>query len=416
MQTISNAVERANTRYFYLDIFWMSIAFALEWYFLQVFAILLNATPSHLATLVSLRALLQVLGSGLSGWWLHRHRNAVVALRVPALTYRVILYLFMVFVPLLPFKNNQVDVLVALAVLCAIPTGITQGVFLSLLRSALSEQQLAKVVARRQILMSGTILVCVIGFGQLLERLPFPINYQIGFGIAFVASFLSWLSCQQIKLPQTAPAEVQKKTSPAVNVWKHPGYLRFSIVVFAICLFVFMASSIVQLHLVRNLGASDSWISFFGLFETGSGTLIMLFMDRLLRRFSAVRLITITAFATALQPLILGLTPTLPPYIAGQIAFGAGWYAVGVLLFNMLVEIAPKDGFSHYATRYQVLINISMFIGPLIGTFMIEHGLTLPVALFVIAAGRFGAAMLTRLIPRPKAVPAIRIGETAGAA
>jgi hypothetical protein len=412
--TISD-IERANTRYLYLDMAWMGVAFAMEWYFLQVFAIRLNATPAHLAALTSLRALLQVVGSGLCTWWLTRFPNPVASLRLPALVYRIILYLLMVFVPILPFPDHQVDALVALAVLCAIPTGITQGVFLSVLRQSVSERQLAKVVARRQILMSGAILVCVIGFGQLLERLPFPINYQIGFGIAFAASIGSWASIQRIKVLPSAHAEAKPQTSVNVNVWKHRGYVRFAIVVFAVCVFVFMAGPLGQLHLVRNLNASDTWISVFGLFETGAGTLIMLFMDRLLARFSTVRLFTMMAFATILQPLILGLTPTLPPFIAGQIAFGAGWYAANVLMFGLLVEIVPQEGFSHYANSYTVLINVAMFIGPLIGTFMIEHGLTLPVALFVIAAGRLGAAMLTWLIPKSKAIPAVSVSEVASA-
>jgi hypothetical protein len=408
MQAGNVDIERANTRYLYLDIFWMGIAFAMEWYFLQVYAIRLDATPAHLGTLTSLRALMQVVGSSLSNWWLCRYDNPVRALRAPALVYRLILYLAIALAAFLPPGQagmpGRVDAVVALAVISAIPTGLSQGVFLVMYRRALSERQLTKVVAHRVVLMNATILVSVIGFGQLLEHLPFPANYQIGFGLAFLASFLSWWSVQQVKLPETLQPETQQAAAPAASVWKHAGYARFIVVVVAVIVAVFIAAPLGQLHLVRNLNASDTWISVFGLFETGAGTLILLRLDRLIARFGTGRLITIMTFATLLQPLILGMITTLPPYIIGQITFGAGWAGLNVLLFNRLIEVAPREGFSQYATVFQITINASIFAGPLIGTFMIEHDLTLPTALFVVAAARFGAGMLTWAVPRQKAV------------
>jgi hypothetical protein len=420
MQVDNADIERANTRYLYLDIFWMSIAFAMEWYFLQVYAIRLDATPAHLGTLTSLRALMQVLGSGLTNWWLRRYDNPVAALRGPGLAYRIILYLAIALVAFLPpgqaGMSGRVDALVALAVISAIPTGLTQGVFLAMLRRSLSERQLAKVVARRTVLMDTTILVCVIGFGQLLEHLPFPVNYQIGFGLAFLASFLSWWSVQQIKLPDVPQTETQQTAAPAVNVWKHAGYVRFIVIVVAVDVAVFMAAPLGQLHLVRNLNASDTWISVFGLFEMGAGTLIMLQLDRLIARFGTGRLVTIMAFATLLQPLILGMITTLPPFIIGQITFGASWAALNVLLFNRLIEVAPPEGFPQYATVFQMAINASIFAGPLISTFMIEHDLTLPAALFVVAAARFGAGVLTWAVPRQKVALAAETREAVKAA
>jgi hypothetical protein len=98
---------------------------------------------------------------------------------------------------------------------------------------------------------------------------------------------------------------------------------------------------------------------------------------------------------------------TLPPFIIGQITFGASWAALNVLLFNRLIEVAPQEGFPQYATAFQIMINASIFAGPLVGTFMIEHNLTLPAALFVVAAARFSAGVLTWAVPRRKVpVPA----------
>ncbi len=404
-------IYRANTRHFYLEILFMGVAFALDWYFLGVFAIRLGATPVQLGALSSLRALMLAIGSGASSRWQGRFDNVVKAIRFPTFIYRVILYLLVAFVPFLP--DFKVDALVALVAIAALPQGIAQGVFLNMIRSAVSEHQLARVVSFRMVLMNVMILFCVIIFGQLLERIAFPVNYQIGFVIAFVASLFSWWNVQQVRVPNRIPASYPTHgKAPAVNVWKHPVFFRFAVIVVAINVSVFMAAPLVQLHLVRNLNASDTWISIFGLCEMAAGALITLRMDWLIARFGTSGLITAMTFFTFVQTLALGLITTLPPFIGAQLFFGAGWFGLGVVLYNRLVEVAPGDNFAPYAATYQMLINASLFVGPLIGTFMIENIMTLPAALIVVAACRFAAGVVTWAIPRRPVKPAVEAVET----
>ncbi len=410
-QSNIDAFEQANTRHLYLDIAWMGVAWAMEWYFLQVYAIRLGATPAHLASLTSLRALFMVIGSGLAGRWGSRYHNMIDAIRIPAITYRLLLYLGIAFVAFLP--AYKVDALVALAVLSAIPTGITQGCFLGMIRTALPEDKLAKVVARRSVLMNALILVFVVIFGQLLENLPFPINYQIGFGLAFVASAFSWWNMMHVKTPDVQrQAETGQPTS-TINVWKNPVFVRFMITVLLICVGVFMSAPLVQLYLVRDLNASDSWISFFGMFEMAAGALITLRIDRLTSRFGTSRLIIIMTFATFFQTSILGVITTLPPYIIAELLFGAGWFALGVLLFNRLVELVPQQDFPAYAATYQVVINVALFVGPLIGSFLIEHDISLPAALLITAGVRFIAGIFSWAADQKnKAVPLAEMTKT----
>jgi len=405
-------LERANTRHLYLEILFMGVAFALDWYFLGVLAIRLEATPVQLGALTSLRALMLAIGSGASSRWQGRFDNTVNALRFPTFIYRVILYLLVAFVPFLP--DFRVDALVALVAIAALPQGIAQGVFLNMIRSAVSEQRLARVVAHRMALMNVMIVFCVLFFGQLLERIAFPVNYQIGFIIAFIASLGSWWNVNQIRVPdRVIVAHPSQVRTPPINVWKHPIFPRFAIIVVAINVSVFMAGPLVQLHLVRNLNASDTWISVFGLCEMAAGALITLRMDWLIARFKTTGMITALTFFTFFQTLTLGLIITLPPFIGAQVFFGAGWFGLGVVLYNRLVEVAPRDNFAPYAATYQMLINTSLFIGPLIGTFLIENGMTLPAALIVVAACRFAAGVVTWAIPRRAIKPEVEAIETA---
>ncbi len=132
-----------------------------------------------------------------------------------------------------------------------------------------------------------------------------------------------------------------------------------------------------------------------------AGVLATLRIEWLIRRFGIGRLITITTFATVMHPFILGLTTNYALYIIGVVIWGTGWFTVNVLLFNRLVEIVPNDDFSHYAAAYQLLINVAAFTGPLVGTFLIENGISLVTTLLIIAGLRCFASILTWIM-RPK--------------
>ncbi|MCC7446888.1 MAG: hypothetical protein IT324_05690 [Anaerolineae bacterium] len=405
-------LERANTRHLYFEMLFMAVAFAMDWYFLGVFAIRLGATPLQLGALSSLRALMLAVGSGASSRWQGRFVNVIQAIQFPMFIYRVFVYLLIAFVPFLP--DCKVDVLVALVAISALPHGATQGVFLNMMRAAVSEQHLARVVSQRMVIMNVAILFCVIIFGQLLERIAFPVNYQIGFLIAFAASLLSWWHVRQIKVPNRVVAAPSSQAAVLpVKVWKHPVFLRFAVIVVAINVSVFMAAPLVQLHLIRSLNASDTWISVFGLCEMAAGALITLRMDWLIARFKTTGMITALTFFTFAQTLTLGLIATLPPFIGAQLFFGAGWFGLGVVLYNRLVEVAPHENFAPYAATYQMLINASLFVGPLIGTFLIENGMTLPAALMIVAACRFAAGVVTWAVPRRPVRSAIEAVKSA---
>ncbi len=393
VKPLTPAVLRANTRHLYAEIAWMGFAFAMEWYYQQVYAIRLGATALHLAVLVSGRALLMVVGSGLAQRWQRRFPGPIQAIATPLLIARLLLYLGIVFVPFLP--AFQVDALVGLVLLSAIPTGISQGIFLGMLPSAIPKEALARVVARRAVLMNVSVLPCILLLSQMLQWFPQPANYQVGFFVAFLLSFMSCWHIQRLKTVELPKVETRPKP---VNVWANPRFRRFAIITVANQSGVFMAASLIGLQLVRGLNASDSWISAFGVCEMIAGILVTFRLDWLIARVGTRRLIIAACVAVLFQTLILAMTPSLPPFIIGSLLFGAGWFSVNVLLYNRLVELFPPEELPHYAAAFQLLVNASLFLGPLIGTLLVEAGLSLPAALLLITGVRLLAALLAWVI------------------
>jgi predicted MFS family arabinose efflux permease len=386
-------IERANTRHLYFELAWMGIAFAMEWYYMNVYAIKLNATPVHLGVLASGRALMLAIGSGLAHRWLQRFNNVIPALTRPLLIARFFLYAMIALVPFLP--AYKVEVMVAMIVLSGLPQGISQGVFLGMVPQAINKKNMAQVVSNRSVLMNATVLLSMFVVGQFLERIPSPMNYQLGFLLAFLAGFMSWWNIRKIVTPNLDQlTKVHMVIKNTESVWAYKPFQRFAVITVVVNVSVFMAGPLVQLHWVRGLGATDSWISLFGIFEMAAGALLTLRIAPLLRRFGARKLIIATTFATAVQMVIFAVTPILPPILIGQVLFGAGWFAVNVLLYNRMVEIVPAEEISRFAATYQMLINASLFVGPLIGTFLIQNIMTIPAAMLLIAGMRFAASFM----------------------
>lgn len=399
--SLTTDIERDNVRHLYVELALLSVSFAMEWYYLGVVAVRFGATPLLMGVLVAARSALLTLGSYLSTRWAQRFPNLMAALRGPALYWRVLAYGGVIIATLL--TAYQPEVLAVFVILSAIPQGIAQGVFLGVLPQAVSHKNLATVVARRSALMNGIVLVFVFILGQLMEWLPMPTNYQIGFMLALVMAVIGWGRAQRVRIPDTPQVERDRKQ---INVWAHRPYRMFAIVVLAANMSVFLSAPMGQLWLVRGLNASDSWISVFGVAEMGAGALFTLILARLVARFGEKPLIVLTLLGTAANALILGLTPTLPPVLIGSALFGAGWFSVNVLLYNHLVAVVPRTDMARYATNYQILINASLFIGPLLGTLLIENVMTIPAALVLAGVLRAGAALLALFLltkPQPAA-------------
>lgn len=384
-------IKRRNERLLYIELIWMGFTFAMDWWYLSVFIIRLGATPVQVGALGSGRALAMVVGTALGSWWQGRFTNLVRALELPMVVARTLLYAVVAVVPSLPITFH-VEMIIGTVILGSVLTGIVQAAFLGMLPAAVDKDNLAQVVSTRSFLMNASILVSLVFVGPFLEALPIPQNYQLGFGLAYLSAFVSWLFVRAVKVSEYNPqTERQRK----VAVWANPTFRRFALLVLVINTSVFMAAPLVQLQLVRGLKASDGWISFFGIIEMGAGALATIALPRLLHRMGRQVLLSLMLVLMLPHAAILALTPTLPPYTVGILLFGAGWFSLNVLLYNQMVTLVPPEDLRQYAVTYQLLINIALFSGPLLATFLIENVMSIPAALLLATSLRMVATVLS---------------------
>jgi len=308
-------------------------------------------------------------------------------------------------------------------------TGLGQGIagslFLMHLREAVGDQRVNVLASRRFAVMNIGLCVTAVGFGWMLTAIPFPLNYQVMFGAAFIFSLMSQWHVMKSKTlyPVVMSVPVESSTpQPQERLWSMRGW---SIVIGA-CLITHLAflsvNAVIPMVLVKTMHADEAYMGVFGLIELVGGILAGLSGEWFLRRFSPRRLTGLAVGMTAITPLVIAIAPSLNFALGGAMLNGMGWTLVAIGLYAILVERTPNHLMPRATTLYQLMLAIGTFIGPLIGSTLAESGMNL-LAVLMIGAGLriFGGLLLGvrwhdvgRLFTRPTqpvVLPSVAIGD-----
>lgn len=378
----SSSLEQANFHHLVMDIAWFGFAMASTTRFFQFFAIRMGADAVALGWLAALPALILLITTGFSQWWRNRYPDSVKAVWLPSIGFRFI-YLLPAFTPLFP-PEYRVLWLVVSAVAPAFAQGIASTVFMVMMRETVSPQQLSALFARRQIAMNITVMIGAVAFGFLLEIVPYPLNYQLMFVFAFLASLISQWHLGKINL---LPELEQKPIAKQANLRELFKTVEFQSVVWITLLVYigfFSIFAIIPLFLERHLGATEGYIALYGVVELVASVLISLRLDKLIKHFGNRNIIVSGMMGTALAALVIGLAPNLQIALLGAALTGAAWAAAGIGILGFFAERTQASDMSVTIIFHQMIFG-GMFIGPLIGSNI--AGLGLPLEGVVLGGG-----------------------------
>lgn len=389
---MDQSAEQANFSNLVAEIAWYGLAFAATSRFLSVYAIRMDATPLQLGLLTGLPALMWMASSMLSSWWANRYPNVVQALRWPTLGMRMV-FILPLFAPLLP-ANLQVIWLILATTICAVPQGISNVIFMDMLRKAMpNANRLTVLLARRSLALNITLAAGALCFGLWLEAGPFPINYMLMFLVAFCAAFMSYRGCMRLRVPDNPPVTHK---APRIRPWSRPEFRQMAMVAFVMHVAFTSINAIIPLRLVNELNFNEGFMALFGLVEIGAAALISLTVPRAARALGSQGLIVAGMAGTSVAAVLLALSssPVLILIAAGL--SGAAWtMAASIGLFTFFNERTPAgEGSVQYATAYNQSIGLALFAGPMIGSVLAASGISLVVVLLTGGLMRFGAAIL----------------------
>lgn len=388
-------IYRANYQHLIWDILFFGIGLAATSRFVSVFAIRLGADAADLSLIASLPALVLLFSSGFGRWWLKHFSTPSRALIIPGFAFRfwfIVPALAPLFVPEL-----RVPWLILGTSLIAIPQGLASIAFVVMMREAVPAKWMTTLLSRRSLALNLGLAGAALAFGVWLEWVPFPLNYQSMFVIAFIFGVLSWRETLLIRLtPAQTKALAQPK--PAVKTgspWRIRGFYPVMVAIVATHVTYYAINALIPLHLVQNLDASEGFIAVFGLVELLSAAVASLITTRISERIGVRAMIALGMVMLAISSVIIALSPVLWLTLLGAVLSGAAWTMAAVVgLFAYFNERTTPQEMEQLSGPYHQVIGIAVFIGPLIGSTLTGAGIPLVVVLLIGSVLRLFSAPL----------------------
>jgi MFS family permease len=392
---------RANFIHLYLDMGWFGVLSGSAVNFLNIYAVRLGATAFQIGLLAAVSGVVNLLFAIPAGRWLER-LHVGRAVFWTSVFYR---FGFAMWIPLpwLFSEQEQVWALILITLYMGIPlTALSVG-FNALFAAAVPEDWRAHVAGRRNVVLSVAFMLTSLVSGYLLERLPFPMNYQIIFGIGFFGAAMSSLHLYFVKPlqadsppPHRGPAAGSRdwRTAVRLDIWK-TAFRRPLLVLLGFHLTQYLALPLFSLYFVRGLRLTDD--------EIGIGTALFYLtvligstqLHRIVRRLGHKNVTAWGAMSMALYPTLLALSTQVWQYYGISILGGFVWAMVGGAYANYLLENTPADDRPSHLAWYNMVLNAAVLVGSLAGPALAgQIGLAAALILFGVLRLLSGLAIL----------------------
>lgn len=374
-----------NERVLYTDVIFQAISDSGALAFLSVFLVRLD-TPAWLVGLFSsLPALVTMVSVLPAGSFVRRQRSLVKVVTVTRLLFRSVVGAFAL-LPLLPVHIAPYVMVVAYS-LAAIPSSALNVALTTLLGQAASPDRRPGLLSTRMAIHGMMATLVGLAAGQWLDRVPYPLNYQLLFLSALVAGVGSMLVLSHFRESTTSATALPPRARIGLGqMWALitgvPAFRKFAVATLIFRLTMSMPMALYSIYRVRMLGASDAWIGALLTVERLLSVFAYFGLARLLTKPKYRRWLWVTCMGMALYPLTTSLARTpemllIPSMLAGF--FSAG---MNIFMTETLLQVSPEGDRPTFIAANSFLVNVTAFVGPMLGTAL--AGVTsVPIALAI---------------------------------
>jgi MFS family permease len=404
-----------NVRTLCHEVAWAGVAGGIVASFLSIFALRLGATPFEVGLLTTGPALAGILFPLPAARLVSRMWGKPVVI-VPLALYRM-LFAFVVIIPMLP-APSRVALLVGSIAVLSIALAFFNTAFVPLLAKVLPLEVRARAIAARGVLAGLTSTLAVLVAGKILDILPFPLNFQIIFALAFVAAQISTALVARVHIPTRIEEEPPPPWLPAGDLdpplhgaeppwpaafWRHTG----AAVVFL--LGIYLPIAFYPIVLVNKLHATNGWIGALAMAGGLAAVGLSPLWGRATTRYGNRPVLVTSGLAYALVPLGASLAPTLLLYAPVAVAQAGVFAIVNQGLLQNLYDVLPQRRQPHYVALYSVVASCAVAAAPPLGTYLLGT-IGMNAAFRLAAAIVLLGSVLLRLAATGEATE--RIGET----
>jgi len=347
--------------------------------FLPVYLTRLGASTLQVGLLTTMPAITGLLLSIPLGQFLQTRRNIIPWFsfaRLTVLTGYALTGILSMFMP------NNITVLTVLAVwaIVTIPQTILSITFSVVMNAVAGPAGRYELMTHRWSILGFTTSVTVILIGQVLDALPFPLNYQIVFIALSAGGVISFFFSSRLHLRQiTKPLDIQGRSFRT----RAREYLRLILaekpfVNFTLHRFVFLtgttlAAPLFPIYFVRVLNAPDSWIATINTASTAILIIGYFFWTNQSKRRGSRAVLLATTFGVSLYPILTGVTSAvwpIPIYAGMAGIFNAG---LNLVFFDELMKRVPEQYSATFVAAAQSIQYLSSILAPLLGTWLADQ-------------------------------------------
>jgi MFS family permease len=393
---------RSNFIHLLWDIGWWGLYMGTTAAFLAIYAARSGATPFQIGLLSASPALMSMIISLPAGRILKNFRARPASAAAAAIARS--LFLVYALLPWLLPPAQQVNAILILSVVIAIPGTFINIGFSQFFMEGVPSEWRGQVVGARNAIMSIVSFGVTMLSGQILTYLPFPYGYQVVFFIGFIGGvmtayhiwhvypmplpdkdFLPLPTANQANGAGARKSALKKLVIGAVE----RNYIKVIGLLFLFNLSNNMVAPLVPDILVHKLGLTDAWIS------VGTGTAnmlvfsISLFMASLTRRAGNRRITTLGAGLLAFHAFALAAAQDVPVYILASVIGGIATGLLGTAQYNYHLDNVPDQDRSTWLSWNMLLGNAAVLTGALVGP-AVAHLTGTPAALVLLGLLRLG--------------------------
>lgn len=369
--------QRRNFFFTQMDAVGVAVVMAVD-PFLAVFLTRLGATNEQVGLLSALPGAAGIVLGLVVGGFLQTRKNIVpwysVARFIRLISYAGVGIASLIFPP-----ETAILLILGLWFLASIPQSLLNVAFSVLMSVMGGPRGRYRILSRRwsTIGVIGALMTIVVG--QVLDRIPFPRNYQLSFILfAVTGAAISYVFSSRFSVPDNEPSETlasnerwRERLQGLVGlVWAERPFRRF---VFKRLVYI-MGSHLVMplfaLYYVRELQATDAQISIITTVQKATLLVGYYAWTRLRERRGPRFVLLATTLAMALYPAVTAATRDvwLMIVLAGlSSVFQAG---INLVFFDELMRTVPEEHSPLFVSVVQTLQNVQAIIGPLVSTWL----------------------------------------------
>lgn len=370
--------------------------------FLPVFLTRLGASNFQVGLLTSMPAFTGLFFAILVGRFLQTRRQIVPWFSAARLMV-VSSYAATGLVTLLVPEEYMVTAVLIIWALATLPQTVVTVAFTVVMSAVAGPAHRYELMSRRWSILGLTSAVTVALVGQVLDRIGFPLNYQLVFLGLSVGGLISFYYSSHIELPD---AEVPERETGVSLTERFKGYTHLILeqrefVRFSIKRFVFLSGTMLSvplfpLYYVREVGASDASIGFISTAQT-SVLLIGYFLWTRESKLRGSRFVLLwTTLGLAIYPALVASTSSVPLIIL--LAGAAGIFQAGLdlVFFDELLKTVPPQYSATFVSLAQSMQFASAVLAPVVGT-LLANQIGIGGALLVSAGLRLSGFLLFAL-------------------